>query len=272
MKILCPVDFSKVSKNSIRWVAQFLNKIKNEHTIHILNCIETRHKLSSMVEHEDVEIEMAKTNINALINEIRSLAGDHIKIEWHIVRDNAKATIISKARRLDVDLVVLGTKGLSNIKELTIGSVTDFCIQHGDKPVLAIPENVIYKEVKEITIAVDDQILWNPEILNLVLNWSEYIPFNISLAHVKMPDDQMLEYDPAFDLKLLNTKYNYSALSFDGSISETIANFANENHSDILCVIHKKRHWLSKLFHKSVSKSELFILNRPLLILQEQVN
>ncbi len=48
-------------------------------------------------------------------------------------------TIVDAADREDVDLIVMGTRGLSGVKTLLLGSVSHQVAQHAARPVLIVP-------------------------------------------------------------------------------------------------------------------------------------
>jgi len=47
-------------------------------------------------------------------------------------------TIISHAAKEDVDLIVVGTRGLGGFKKMLMGSVSSGIISHADCPVLVV--------------------------------------------------------------------------------------------------------------------------------------
>jgi nucleotide-binding universal stress UspA family protein len=49
------------------------------------------------------------------------------------------ATILREAREREVDAIVVGTRGLTGIKSLMLGSVSNAIVQHADRPVTVIP-------------------------------------------------------------------------------------------------------------------------------------
>ena len=51
----------------------------------------------------------------------------------------APAAILEAARAYDVDLIVMGTRGLRNVNEVILGSVSHHVLRHAPCPVLVVP-------------------------------------------------------------------------------------------------------------------------------------
>jgi nucleotide-binding universal stress UspA family protein len=54
-------------------------------------------------------------------------------------RDAIAAEILATATDLDADVIVLGTRGLSGVKSLMLGSVSHAVLHHADRAVLVVP-------------------------------------------------------------------------------------------------------------------------------------
>ncbi len=270
MNILCPTDFSNTSANAIQWICQLLNESKETHNLILLHCIQPKRQVRYANPHEDVEIDIAKRNAKNLLNEVEKI-NKNLSISSVVIRDEPSSYIVEYAKHNKIDWIVMGSKGLTDFKELTIGSVANYCIQNSEKPVLVIPPNVNYKPVKKVMLGVDDECLVNAKSLAPLISVNELASIDLDLVHVQLKGDDMLEYDPLFDLYLRSIPFEYCSIPLEQTVANTLKNQAEEKDIDILFVIHKKRHWISKLFHFSVSKSELFNIKVPLFVLQDGI-
>jgi nucleotide-binding universal stress UspA family protein len=48
-------------------------------------------------------------------------------------------TILAVADEIDAQVIVLGTRGLTGLKSLMLGSVSNAVVQHSDRPVIVVP-------------------------------------------------------------------------------------------------------------------------------------
>jgi nucleotide-binding universal stress UspA family protein len=55
-------------------------------------------------------------------------------------------TILDQAAAVNADMIVLGTRGLSAVKSVFLGSVSRAVLQHADRPVLVVPPAEIAAE------------------------------------------------------------------------------------------------------------------------------
>ncbi len=56
------------------------------------------------------------------------------------VRDGSiGGSILAEAAGIDAEAIVLGSRGLTGVKSLLLGSVTHAVLQHADRPVLVVP-------------------------------------------------------------------------------------------------------------------------------------
>lgn len=57
--------------------------------------------------------------------------------------------IMERADQLDVDAIVLGSRGLTGIRSLLLGSVSHAVVQHADRPVVIVPSSDIAASRRE---------------------------------------------------------------------------------------------------------------------------
>ena len=80
-----------------------------------------------------------KKKAERLIADVIADIGSHdFTITGLVEQGDAASIIIDVANRLDVDLIVLGSRGLSELGRYLIGSVANKVVQYAHKPVMVV--------------------------------------------------------------------------------------------------------------------------------------
>jgi nucleotide-binding universal stress UspA family protein len=58
-------------------------------------------------------------------------------------QDGIANTILGAATEIDADVIALGTRGLSGVKSLLLGSVSHAVVHHADRAVLVVPDPAV---------------------------------------------------------------------------------------------------------------------------------
>ncbi len=135
-KVLCPIDFSEASKKALK-VANEIKDIFSAdlEVIHILPNHIIKIKIEKIKDRDRVLQELhdeARNNLNNI------LSNYDIEKSGVIEKGEPDKRIISFSREKDIDLIVMGARGLGFIKGMLIGSVTDAVLKSSPCPVLVI--------------------------------------------------------------------------------------------------------------------------------------
>ena len=147
-RILVPTDFSDTALKAALYAAEIARK--SGATVCLLHAAELGHeyihqpfplneKYNELVKEErsDELLELAKIVTNLYEN---------IKVEIALVKPDVVDNIITFCHAHRFDLIAMGTKGSSGIKEVIAGSTTARVIAKTTVPVLAIPDAYVMKE------------------------------------------------------------------------------------------------------------------------------
>jgi nucleotide-binding universal stress UspA family protein len=78
--------------------------------------------------------------------DVASAAGLEATTRSAVSVGTVAATILSEAAAIDADAVVMGSRGLSGLKSLLLGSVSNAVLQHADRPVVVVPSPEVATE------------------------------------------------------------------------------------------------------------------------------
>ena len=140
-KILLPTDFSDVAEKALDCVKQLKDAGTREVVVlHVIkkNSLEVIAQYSSIRDFEEVEKEVegdAREKLSRIEKELKE-TGFQVKIR--VETGFPFSEILRVEDEEDVSAIVIGSHGLSNIKEILLGSVSESVIRKAKKPVIVI--------------------------------------------------------------------------------------------------------------------------------------
>lgn len=277
--ILLPTDFSQNSWEAIQYA---LNLFKEaECTFYLMHSFEPQAAAPSTAVTSkraySVIMESMKTVAEEGLKDIMDKINSLPKNEDHsfktlIINDYFINAVKEKVEALNIDAVILGTKGASGLKEVTLGSNTANLIGKLACPIVAVPTNAIWKGVKEIGFAVDYAMPSYKKGLGLLKDLAEHYQSKIAVVHIidkdKALSKTMLASKAALERYLKPIPINFFNLT-DVSVELGTRIFSESRQLDVMCVIAKQRGFFERLFNKSQSKSISHHANVPLIIFNE---
>jgi nucleotide-binding universal stress UspA family protein len=263
MKILCPVDFSSTSVKACGWAARFLEQMGGG-TLELLHCVNVVSRSTMFLKMDNIFKEQAETDFKALLPKVRALAPS-VEVSAKIVIRDPKTFIPDYAGHYNFDLIVNGTKGLTALKDMTVGSITAYLMDRSTVPLLTIPEEAEFRPVQKIILGVDSkvtEVAAFQEVIDLARAVKAELIFVNTSEEVSNPEE--IE---AFTLEIEGISSKGFVIPQGSSIPQALTKFSIEQQADILVMIHRKRQWFERLFKTSITKEELFEIKTPLLIL-----
>lgn len=267
--ILMPIDFSTNSLNAARYgaaLASFTNgKIILFHSYDIpVKAIDTFGYIS---DDEYLEVENKELLEDIAIDLMK--AHPKLSIQWTATAGNLADNIKKLVDEMKIDLVVMGTKGASGLKEIFMGSNASNIIENVDCPVLAIPENVSFTPLKKIFYATDFHIEDFSSIKKLCslsnIFKAEVIVGHISNGDSKEKDLELLEWF----MELAGPKICCGDVRFtiheNKDFFNGINQVINEESIDLISVSTIKKTFFYKIFGVNHTKTLSCHLQVPLL-------
>ena len=191
----------------------------------------------------------------------------------YIVRPGSEHTIVSVAKELDAELIVMGTHGADKAVDKVWGTNTGKVIQNAHCPVLAIPEGATFKSIKRIAYATDFSEKNNERLFQLTVV-ATAINATVHCVHINKtnaPYDKMGEqtFAERFEGDFKGLPVTFSVFSAE-SVSEGLQIFCRINNIDMLAMLTHQRNLWDKLFGgQSVTNSMTGSDNLPLLAFHE---
>lgn len=256
-KILIPTDFSDNAKKAMLYAVKLFGK-DSKYTL--VNGFEVPHSGANMLISiadilEKDSLKMLHDTRDQLLEEYPELKGN---VDVRAVMGMPGVAVKKLTATEDFDLVVMGTKGATGLKEVFLGSVASSILTDVTIPVLAVPENAHLTEPESILFAADDKCLSDgvlPEQLERLCKNidAEVLVLNVvpegELAYVGNSESHSGRPDGIFN----GVKHQVHFIE-SNDVNKGIEAFIDKNDVDMLAMITRKTDLLSRLFSKSNTK------------------
>ncbi|OUR90879.1 hypothetical protein A9Q87_13135 [Flavobacteriales bacterium 34_180_T64] len=274
--ILLPTDFSENSINAINYALR-LYEYELCH-FYVINVI----KVSSIITDDLMAMQPSQTIYNSLIASSKSQVKKLIKNlkskysnvmhTFHAVvdYDNFIDAINQVVKEKRIDLIVMGTKGASNVEKILFGTNTVHVMQRGNCPVLSIPSNYKFKPLRKIAFTSNYSTHYNANDLEPLISLAENNNYMIDILHMKVYDHltESEENNRAFlDVYLSNVEHAFISLE-NNNLFKTIENYVDKNKIGLLAMMSRKHSFLERLFTTHAVESFAFKINIPFLVME----
>lgn len=140
--ILVATDFSDDAKSATDFAADLARSLGSRlrllHAYHIdLPAIYASYSGDFVIPNDILEParQAAETSLGNLI---KNLAGNDLDVQGRTVMEHPVQAILDEAERLPADLIVLGTRGLTGIKHVLLGSTAERIVRLATRPVITV--------------------------------------------------------------------------------------------------------------------------------------
>lgn len=263
-KILVPIDFSTYAQNALDYAIRLAQDLHA--SLHLLHTYVVHSSTDMLISIERYIREDAEKMMEDSKRWIHQQWPDHPPVTYDIIKGNAIPVIARMAE--DFDLVIMGTQGASKFKDIFLGSTTNGVCKATETPVLAIPENARYRPLRKIVLAVDDYEVTGKKVLDPLIALSEMFDADIRIFHTDRGDSD-LGVDPIIGMYLTGQDYSFHYAPATLKVNDSIDTFVKEEKADMVCLIGRKRARINEVFHRSVTKREVFQTEVPLLVLTD---
>lgn len=269
--ILAPVDLTGNDSVALDYAIDLANRFKSR--LILVNAYHTPNTQAGMLVNVDEHIRReAEKDMEKLADKVRPKLAEGVVLQTDLRKGDIVPILASYAKRQQAELIVMGTKGSSTVEEIFSGSVTNGLIQRGEIPVLAIPVDAVtkMKPLKKIILAVDGEPITGPEVTRSLVHLAKTYDAHVDVFHKVVDDDVDQPEEKQFELYLEDTPHSYHFQLTEEPINKAINEFREDRGGDLLCMIHRERNFLSRIFHGSRVKKEAFHSEVPLLILHDK--
>ncbi len=259
-KILVPCDFSTPARHAFRSALSVAARSGGE--VHVLHVIElpvlhdaVLMPVLSLEESLFQELEeKSKTEFAKLIEENT----ENIPLYTKVVFGETSRMILDYAASQSVDLIIMGTRGASGIREVLIGSNTEKIVRHSSVPVLVVRNAIDVASIRDIvfpnTLDTTDQ----EGLVMKVKALQNFFGAKLHIVWINTPANFAPDTTTRVRLQEFAARYmlqNFTINIFNDLYEETgIINFSHDVKANMLAMGTHGRKGLAHFFAGSVTE------------------
>lgn len=257
--ILVPVDFSDNSKNAMDYAILLANKLHMK--LLLFHAIESSEKYNTP---EKVEKEL-KLWQRAVVTTERTLTCEIAFEQGDLVDE-----LIELMKERSIDLIVMGTKGTTGLKEVFVGSKTSWVMEKLKIPVIAVPSGCEFSAIKKIVFATDYQDS-DVESIRIAAKIARRFHAELTVVHVTDSDlkPEFEEHLMEYFIGEVKKSVTYAKMNFrllEGKdISKALNNFIDKEKPDLFAIAMQERIFIGPLFNRGLTKRFAHHIQTPLM-------
>ncbi|HET9053402.1 MAG TPA: universal stress protein [Cyclobacteriaceae bacterium] len=270
INLLVPTDFSKLSLIAIEYAVKMANRVNGTVTLlHVMDRVVRPTRASLQEEAKAIAREasaLARARFIPVAEEAERFNKTGTPILIKIRRGRSFSnTVRLFARRNNIGLIVMGTKGASGLSKYVLGSNAVSVMEASRIPVLAVPARAQFKNFKNIVYAADLKHL--EEEVHTMKPYLKLLDATLHVVHVcdKKQREEELQASVKNILKLLDYRKSTVMIKSGRPVDRVIDSYVRELKADMVAMFMHKRTAYEKIFHRSMTKKMAFQSNVPLL-------
>ncbi len=278
--ILIPTDFSENSWNAVKYALEFFKNTECDfyllHVSIIYNYASGETPIMPPINVEFIDktvLKQAKTQLEKLLKKI-DLLPHNPKHHFYTLNnydyfiDAVRAQVTEK----NIDLIVMGTKGASGLKKVMIGSNTGDLITRVKCPVLIVPENAVFKEIKEIAFPTDYHLFYPTKILNSILEFIKMHDSSLRIVHITKKDEEFTEFQLENKEFLKNffaeEKHSFHKIT-NKNIEDGVQSFVESRDINMITMIAKNLNLFQRILFRPTVEEISYHTEIPFFVLHE---
>lgn len=190
---------------------------------------------------EQESTEEAEAKIDQLVEKIGITANTVNKI---VKEGDPKTTVLSTAKEINADLIIMGSRGLGKLQSILSNSVSQYVFQLTDRSMLLVKDDIYIKRIKRVMVAIDKSPASQYALDLAIFLFQGYSDAEIYLTRVN-PDlspgvslsKEEMENNPILAPAVAKVKrmgLNYRCLVTGGRPAQQIRALAEDNNIDFL--------------------------------------
>lgn len=277
--ILIPTDFSDNSFNAIEFALNFFkNQACNFHFLHVVitenNYFEQTDYLSTVHVLEQVDLKPSIKKIQSLVKKIK-IANPNENHHYYALVDHGYFvdTVRKQIDDKQIDMIVMGTKGSSEMKNMLIGSNSTDIITKVKCTTMVIPENAKFTSPKKIVFPSDFSSPYSVQNLQPLLNILERFHASLITLYIKNEQNGLIYSQQEMNKEYFIDCIHDNKLKFyyltENQLDEGIDTFNKKRQINMIAMMAKKLNLFHQILFKPNVEEVTYHRDIPFLILHE---
>ncbi len=270
--ILFPTDFSETSRNALAYAVDLAAHVGAKimmfhayHEIPVAQGVAPDDFLDRMRAEKEA---LARERFEEYEAEAIARAGSDVELIPMLESGRAYEKILEVAQNEQIDMIVMGTRGIASQSQHIFGSLTTRIIEAADCPVFAVPEGVTFQPIQHILYASNFEEA-DFAILDRLLDIADLFKAQVSCAHVYAGDEDWAQLDRTFFERLYHLEREYDQLKFFTFNHRNVINglhrFVAANKVDLLTMLTHRRDAMHHALEESLTREMTLHTEVPLL-------
>jgi nucleotide-binding universal stress UspA family protein len=270
--ILVPTDFSENAANATEYAAVIAESTGATVTLlHVYTPAVSRFSVISALLTEEVK-EAKKESREKLQVIVGTLRSQYSKanVNAAVAVGEAIPEILQAIKDVHVDMIVMGTQGISSLQKFFLGSNASSIVEKATCPVMVIPAAAQCSIPKKIVYATDYSYS-DIESARTLTEIAAVFKATITFVHITTEDEEV-DDEVAFIDKFTNeikeaTGYNQinSHILSDATVIMGLDSLVNDRKADLLAIATRRRNIFEKLYNPSITRKLAQYTRIPLL-------
>lgn len=278
MNILIPTDFSENSRNATAYAMAYFANVAVDfyflHTSQAQTILSDEADLQfSNVNTETPPVLSASELMTETLHECRLKSKNPEHRFFPLIESsNLVEAIRKKVAQREIDYIVMGTRGTTRYNSKELGSNTCDVITKVKCPILVIPENARFNDVKNISFLTDYNCIYRNKIITRLAETLDLHSSPLRVLHIKAQNTGLTAAqtdNKGFLHYFFKDKKHSFHVVENKELEAGIQDFVETWDISLVSIVAKNLNLIQRLLLRPTVKTLDFSLNVPFLVLHE---
>lgn len=248
-RILIPTDFSETADLALAHAVKMAHLLDSEITLlHVVSTFAFRVNLPEvdMDESQNAKLSGAiGAKLKRIAEEIQTKEG--VRITTMVTSGRIREEVVRIADEIDADLIIIGTHGVSGLREFFMGSNAFRIVSEAGCPVLSVQESGHAVGFRNIVVPIDNSF-HSREKLGLSIKMARLYGAQLHICGLRSHDHDDDEINAKFRMKmkqvedfLKEKEVEYSTTTlFCTNIAKATMDFSTEKNADLIVIMNEQ--------------------------------